>query len=106
MALQQRRSRAQQDQEQQYEQQIQTRAAGTAFLNPILAREKQSGELVTVIAFGDIPGHSPSYLCVDDAGASSWLSLIDVQITDPKVLPLTPELMARLQDQQQANQNR
>lgn len=82
----------------QGQQQVATQA-GTAFLAPILARV--GNEAVTVIAFGDIPGHSPSYLCVDDAGESSWQSMTDVQIIDPKVLPLTAELMGRIQNQQQ-----
>lgn len=81
----------------------QARAAGTAFPQPILARERQSGEVVTVIAFGDIPGNSPSYLCVDDAGLSTWLALHDVQITDPRILPLTPQVMAQIQDTLQQN---
>jgi hypothetical protein len=81
----------------------QARAAGTAFPHPILARDRQSGELVTVIAFGDIPGNSPSYLCVDDAGISTWLALNEVQITDPRILPLTPQVMAQIQDTLQQN---
>jgi hypothetical protein len=81
----------------------QARAAGTAFPQPILARERQSGELVTLIAFGDIPGNSPSYLCVDDAGVSNWLAINDVQITDPRVLPLTPQVMAQIQETLQQN---
>ena len=81
----------------------QARAAGTAFPQPILARERSSGELVTVIAFGNMPGHSPSYLCVDDAGIVPRLALDAVQITDPRILPLTPQVMAQIQDTLQQN---
>lgn len=77
---------------------------GTAFHTPILARERQSNEPLTLIAFGDIPGNSPSYLCVDDAGASTWLSLGDVQITDARVLPLTAERQGRILDQMNQQQ--
>lgn len=74
-------------------------AAATAL--PTTIQAQVGGEAVTLIAFGDIPGHSPSYLCVDDSGASNWVSMGDVQIVDARVLPLTPDLMARIQSQLQ-----
>lgn len=73
--------------------------AATALPTAILARV--GNEAVNLIAFGDIPGHSPSYLCVDDAGVSNWVSMNEVQIIDAKVLPLTPDLMGRIQNQLQ-----
>lgn len=87
----------------------QARAAGTAFQTPMEARERQSNELLTVIAFGDIPGNSPSYLVVDDAGISTWLPLADVQITDARIVPMTQERRGLILDQigqgQQLQQN-
>lgn len=77
----------------------QSRAAGTAFATPMEARERQSNELLSVIAFGDIPGNSPSYLVVDDAGISTWLPLTDVQITDARIVPMTQERRGLLLDQ-------
>lgn len=89
-------------QQQQYEQY--PRAAGTAFPTPILSRDKQTGELINVIAFGDIPGHSPSLLCVDVAGDFTWLGLNEVRATDSRVLPLTPELLSQMQNTQNQQQ--
>lgn len=106
MALQKQGQRGQtRGQSQQGNQQLQNEVAGygslevpaTALPTTILARV--GNENVTLIAFGDIKGHSPSYLCIDDSGASNWVSMGEVQIIDARVLPLTPELMGRIQDQ-------
>lgn len=74
----------------------------TAFPIPYLGLV--DGQQVKVLAFGDIPGHSPAYLCVDDQGDTQWISMDQVQIIDPNALPLTQNLIDALQ--QTRNNNR
>jgi hypothetical protein len=62
-------------------------APGFAFPNGLLGVHHERGP-VRVLAYGDIPGNSPSFLCVDGQGTASWYSMKDIQVIDPAALPL------------------
>ena len=64
--------------------------SATAFPTPFHAQV--DGEAVRVIAFGDLPGFSPAYLCVDEQGDSVWVSMQDCQIIDPNAKPIHQSL--------------
>jgi hypothetical protein len=68
----------------------------TAFHHPILAAvtgqgggqsQREGAGLVNIIAYGDIEGFSPAYLCVDQTGKSFWRSQRDVTIVEPRYVP-------------------
>jgi hypothetical protein len=65
------------------------------FKQPMLGLIRQTNSTVNILAFGDVEGHSPSYLCVDSGGESTWQSFRDVQIIDPRVVPPSRDQLQR-----------
>jgi hypothetical protein len=63
------------------------------FLTPI--HGTVDGEPARLIMFGDQPGSSPVYLCVDEDGNSAIVPLVDVTITDGAFLPLRMKKASR-----------
>ena len=63
------------------------------FSNPIhaLLNDSDGTRAVRVLATGNVQGHSPSYLTVDEHGRSQWNSFDDVQIIDTNYLPVSQE---------------
>ncbi len=55
------------------------------------------GEPVRINALGDLPGFSPAYLCIDEEGASVWVPMRDVKVTDPNFLPIRALATRQLQ---------
>ncbi len=51
------------------------------------------GKPVRCIAYGDVEGNSPSYLCVNTDGSSTWESLNKVAITDTNFLPIAQDAL-------------
>lgn len=85
--LRERQSNRQQGQTQnQQSQPVSQQSLATAFPSPIHATA--DGEHVRVVAFGDLPGYSPAYLCVDKTGDSVWVPMEQIKIIDPNALPL------------------
>jgi hypothetical protein len=62
------------------------------------------GEPVRILQIGDLPGHSPVYLCVDEDGFSAPIALNEVQITDGAFLPLVTPQTNRNRTRQTTNQ--
>jgi hypothetical protein len=50
-----------------------------------------NGKSVRILAVGDVPGNSPSYLTVNGQGQSEWKSFAEVTIIDTNCLPLSTE---------------
>lgn len=61
------------------------------FPKPIQAVTSQGP--VCLIATGDVPGHSPSYLTVNENGISRWMPFDEVHIIDTGYLPLSREAL-------------
>ena len=59
---------------------------GTPYSNPI--HGEVDGQPVRILQIGDMPGHSPVYLCVDEEGFSAPVPVRDVIVTDGAFLPL------------------
>lgn len=59
------------------------------FQNPI--HGLVHGKPVRILATGDVPGNSPSYLTVNGQGQSEWVSYAEVTIIDTNCLPLSNE---------------
>ena len=55
-----------------------------------------AGQFVKISSQGNHEGHSPAYLCWDDAGQSSIESLEDVTLVDMSAIPPTVDQMRRL----------
>lgn len=49
---------------------------------------KQTSEPLVFLQTGDVTGHSPCYLTVDQNGDSQWVSFDQVRITDIRALPV------------------
>ena len=49
---------------------------------------KQTSEALVFLQTGDVPGHSPCYLTVDQNGDSQWVPFDQVRITDHRALPV------------------
>lgn len=59
--------------------------SATSFLsNPFEAQYQ--GQTVLVISTGDMEGQSPTYLTIDQHGASKWVPIRDVTVTDMELL--------------------
>ncbi len=70
-------------------------AQNTATFNrPILAAVND--EPVTIMAIGDVVGHSPSFLVVQENKKAKWISLQDVDVLDTQYLPPSRESLQRL----------
>ena len=66
----------------------------TSFPMPILGMNTDTNEPVRILQSGDVEGNSPSYLCVDAQGRSSWQSFSKVQIIDQQFLPPSRDHLA------------
>lgn len=68
---------------------LQTQNSTQLFPTPLHGSVK--GKPVRILAVGDIPGNSPSYLVVNDQGFSTWLPLTSVTIIDTACLPISTQ---------------
>jgi hypothetical protein len=74
----------------------------TTPIHAILTNPQNEQQAVRLVATGDVPGHSPSYLCVDAEGQSSWESFTNVRIIDTNYLPVSADALRNIQSAQPA----